>query len=553
MAAEPRIAREPTADLSEIAALAETLALEPHEVEPYGRYKAKIELSVLERLASRPDGKLIAVTGVTPTKAGEGKTTTAVALTQGLGAIGERSLVCLREPSVGPTLGAKGGGTGGGKAQVYPGEDINLHFTGDLHAIAAANNLLASAIDAHLVHGNDLRIDPGRITWRRCLDIEDRVLRRVSIGLGEEALGFFPRETGFDITAASEVMALLAMARNRDDLRRRLGAITVAATREGEPVSAAQLDVAGAMAVLLKDALNPNLVQTLEGQPAIVHAGPFANIAHGNSSLVGDLVGLKLADYVVTEGGFGSDLGLEKLVHIVCRAGGLTPSAVVLVATTRALKRHGGDPDGGVPAIERGAENLGAHLQIIKELGFDAVVAVNRFPGDTQDELDAVAALASERGAFGTAVNDGFERGGAGATDLAELVAEAAGRGERARFVYELDDPIEKKLGALARRIYGGAGVELSSAALETLERMPPALHKLPVCVAKTHLSLSHDPELTGAPSDFVLPVRELRPYTGAGWIVAVCGETQTMPGLPANSAAESMDLDPDGRIVGLA
>jgi formate--tetrahydrofolate ligase len=540
----------PTDELPDVPELAVALGLEAAEIEPYGQDKAKIDLSVLDRLAVVPDGRLIAVTAITPTKAGEGKTTTAISLTEGLGFIGERSLVCLREPSVGPTLGAKGGGTGGGLAQVVPGQDINLHFTGDLHAIAAANNLLASAADAHLIHDNELGIDPATITWRRCVDIEDRLLRRIEVGVGEASP--FPRESGFDITAASEVMALLAMARDRDDLRRRLGAITVATTFDGAPVTAEDLDVAGAMAVLLKDALKPNLVQTLEGQPAIVHAGPFANIAHGNSSLVGDLVGLKLADYVVTEGGFASDLGFEKFVHIVCRTGGLSPSAVVLVATTQALKRNGGDPDGGLGALERGAENLAAHLRIVKELGFDAVVAVNRFPADSEAELEAVVALALEHGAFGAAVSDGYERGGAGASALAELVVEAAGRSAQARFVYELDDPIDTKLAALARRIYGGTGVELSPSARATLERLPAGLHRLPVCVAKTHMSLSHDPELAGAPRDFVLPVRELRPYTGAGWIVAVCGDTQTMPGLPAHSAAERMDLDAEGRIVGL-
>jgi len=538
-------------ELPEISEIADGLGLDPGELELYGRDKAKIDLSVLERLDSRPDGKLIAVTAITPTKAGEGKTTTAISLTEGLGCIGERSLVCLREPSVGPVLGSKGGGTGGGLAQVVPGADINLHFTGDLHAIAAANNLLASAVDAHLVHGNELGIDPAKISWRRCLDIEDRFLRRIAVGIGEE--GPFPRETGFDITAASEVMALLAMARDRDDLRHRLGAITVATTFDGEPVTAEQLDVAGAMAVLLKDALKPNLVQTLEGQPALVHAGPFANIAHGNSSLVGDLVGLKLADYVVTEGGFASDLGFEKFVHIVCRSGGLSPAAVVLVATTRALKRHGGDPDGGLPALERGADNLAAHLRVVKELGFDAVVAVNRFPDDSKLEVEAVSALALELGAFAAAVCDGYERGGVGATALAEAVVQASAREASARFVYELEDSIETKLDALARRIYGAKGIELSPTARESLDRLPAPLRSLPVCVAKTHLSLSHDPELTGAPRNFVLPVRELRPYTGAGWIVAVCGETQTMPGLPVHSAAERMDLDADGTIVGLA
>ena len=545
-----RVDAQPETELRPISEVAAGLDLDSDEVELYGRDKAKIGLGVLERLTPSPNGKLIAVTAVTPTKAGEGKTTTAISLTEGLGHIGESALVCLREPSVGPTLGAKGGGTGAGLAQVVPGEDINLHFTGDLHAIAAANNLLASAIDAHLLHGNDLGIDPSTITWRRCLDIEDRVLRRIAVGLGED--GPFPRECGFDITAASEVMAVLAMARGRDDLRHRLGAITVATTFEGAPVTAEELEVAGAMAVLLKDAIKPNLVQTLEGQPALVHAGPFANIAHGNSSLIGDLVGLKLADYVVTEGGFASDLGFEKFIDIVCRTGGLSPDAVVLVATTQAMKRHGGDPDGGLPALERGVENLSAHLRIVQELGFNAVVAVNKFPGDSLLELEALSALALDCGAFGTAINDAYAHGGAGASALAELVVEAANLDAKAHFAYDLGDSIETKLNALARKVYGGTGAELSDRARETLERLPAELHRLPVCVAKTHLSLSHDAELIGAPTDFVLPVRELRAYTGAGWLVAVCGATQTMPGLPAHSAAERMDLDAEGRIVGL-
>ena len=541
----------PDAARPPIAELVRGLDLDPEEVELFGRDKAKIGLGILDRLATRPDGKLIAVTAVTPTKGGEGKTTTAISLAEGLGHIGASSLVCLREPSVGPTLGAKGGGTGAGRAQVVPREDINLHFTGDLHAIAAANNLLASAIDAHLVHGNELGIDPATITWRRCFDIEDRVLRRIAVGLGEDVP--FPRECGFDITAASEVMALLAMARDRDDLRRRLGATTVATTADGAPVTAEDLEVAGAMAVLLKDALKPNLVQTIEGQPALIHAGPFANIAHGNSSLVGDLVGLKLADYVVTEGGFGSDLGFEKFIHIVCRGAGLSPAAVVLVVTTRALKRHGGDPAGGIAALERGASNLAAHLRIVEELGFRAVVAVNRFPDDSPRELQAVQALAFDHGAFGSAVNDAVSRGGEGAAELAELVVEAAERGARARFAYDLADPVETKLDKLARKIYGGTGAALSPTARATLEQLPGPLHEVPVCVAKTHLSLSHDADLAGAPSGFVLPVRELRAYTGAGWLVAVCGDTQTMPGLPLHFAAERMDLDAGGRIVGLA
>lgn len=541
----------PRLEPSEIAAVAADLGLDRDDLELYGPYKAKLDLGLLGRLSGRPNGKLVAVTAITPTKSGEGKTTTAISLTDGLAKIGERSLVCLREPSVGPVLGAKGGGTGGGRAQVVPMEDINLHFTGDLHAIGAANNLLASAVDAHLVHGNELRIDPGSITWRRCLDIEDRFLRRIAIGVGEE--GPFPRETGFDITAASEVMALLATAGDLDDLRRRLGAITVAETFEGEPVTAEQLEVAGSMAVLLRDAAKPNLVQTLEGRPALVHAGPFANIAHGNNSLAADLLGLKLADFVVTESGFGSDLGFEKLMHIVCRTGGIAPAAVVLVATTKAMKRAGGDEGGSLRALELGGENLAAHLQIVEAFGLKAVVAVNRFPRDTADELHAVHALALGHGAFAAEVCDGFARGGEGAVELAEVVVEAARRDTAPTFLYELDDPVEEKIAAVARRVYGAAGINLSPLASAQLSKLSAEVRRLPICMAKTHLSLSHDPEQAGVPRGFVLPVRELHAYTGAGWVVAVCGETQTMPGLPPHSAAERIDLASDGHIVGLS
>ena len=535
----------------EITAVAADLGLGREDFELYGKHKAKLGLDLLGSLAGRPDGKLVAVTAMTPTKSGEGKTTTAVALSDGLARIGERPLACLREPSVGPVLGAKGGGTGGGRAQVVPMEDINLHFTGDLHAIAAANNLLASAVDAHLVHGNELRIDPATITWRRCLDIEDRLLRRISIGVGEGQP--FPRETGFDITAASEVMALLASARDLHDLRRRLGAITVAETVEGEPVTAEQLEVAGTMAVLLRDAAKPNLVQTLEGNPAIVHCGPFANIAHGNNSLAADLLGLKLADFVVTEAGFGSDLGFEKLMHIVCRAGEIFPAAVVLVATTKAMKRAGGDEGGGLQALERGAANLAAHLKIVEAFGLKAVVAVNRFPRDTAAELHAVNMLALEHGAFAAELCDGFARGGEGAIELAEVVADAARRDTAPTFMYDLDAPVEEKIATVARRVYGAAGINMSPLAAAQLSKLSAEVRRLPVCMAKTHLSLSHDPEQAGVPRGFVLPVRELRPYTGAGWIVAVCAETQTMPGLPAHSAAERIDLASDGQIIGLS
>ncbi len=538
--------------LRPIAEVAAGIGLEEDEVELYGRYKAKVSLAVLERLRDRPNGKLIGVTAITPTKAGEGKTTTSVGLAQGLGRIGKKPVLCLREASLGPVFGIKGGAAGGGYAQVVPMEDLNLHFTGDIHAIGAANNLLAAMLEAHLLHGNELGIDPLTVSWRRCVDMNDRALRNVVIGLGGRANGY-PRETGFDITAASEVMAITAVARDLVDLRRRLGEITVAFTRDGEAVTAEQLRAAGAMAVLLKDAIKPNLVQTLEGQPAFIHCGPFANIAHGNSSLVADLVGLKLGDYVVTESGFGSDMGMEKLLDIVCRAGGLAPSAIVLVATARALKHHGGDPDGGVAAIERGAPNLGRHIGIVREFGLNAVVAVNRFPGDTDEEVETVKRLALELGAHSAAVNWSFEGGGEGAVELAEAVVEAAEAPSSFEPVYPLDAPIAAKIDAIAKRVYGADGAFLLPAAEADAARFTAqGLDRVPICMAKTHLSLSHDPNLTGAPSGFTVPVRGLRAYTGAGWLVALCGDMQTMPGLSAAPAAFNVDIDDDGRTVGL-
>src|SRR5256884_3361504 len=401
------------AQLRPIVEIAETAGLLADEIEPYGRYKAKIDLGVLDRLAGRPDAKLIDVTAITPTKAGEGKTTTSVSLTQGLGHFGRSPVLCLREASLGPVFGIKGGAAGGGYTQVVPMEDLNLHFTGDIHAIGAANNLLAAMLDAHILHGNKLGIDALSISWRRCLDINDRALRDTVIGLGGRANGY-TRQTGFDITAASEVMAIVAVASDLQDLRQRLGAITVARTFEGEPVTAEQLRAAGAMTVLLKDTIKPNLVQTLEGQPAIVHCGPFANIAHGNNSLVADRVALKVGDYVVTESGFGADMGMEKFFDIVCRAGDLRPSAVVLVATVPALKHPRGNPDGGIDALEAGAANLARHLGIIREFGLNAVVAVNRFPGDTDDEIELVRRIGLEHGAYAAEVNDGFTHGGGG-------------------------------------------------------------------------------------------------------------------------------------------
>jgi formate--tetrahydrofolate ligase len=535
---------------SEIAA---GLGLEPQEIEAYGGAAAKIELAAIDRLAGQPDAKIVSVTSMTPTKFGEGKTTTAISLVEGMGALGERPILCLREPSLGPVFGLKGGGTGGGRSQVVPMELINLHFTGDIHAIGAANNLLAAMVDAHLLQGNALGLDPFSITWRRCLDMDDRALRDVVVGLGGRANGH-PRQTGFDITAASEVMAIVAVSRDLEDLRARLGAISVGSTSDRRPVTAEEIGAAGSMAVLLKDALKPNLVQTTEGQPVLVHCGPFANIAHGNNSVVADLLALKLGDYVVTESGFGAEMGFEKFVDIVCRLNGIAPSVVVLVATTQALKHHGGDDDGGIPALERGLVNLRANLRVVEAFGLPCVIAVNRFPGDRPDEIDAALRLAGELGVAAVAVNDGFERGGAGATDLAQAVVEAASAPAPAPdYLYALEDPIAVKIEKIATRAYGAAGVELSPVAraqAQALQEGP--LGRSPICMAKTHLSLSHDPTLFGAPSGFTLPVRELRPYTGAGWIVAICGDMQTMPGLPSNSAARRIDLDSSGAIVGL-
>jgi len=540
------------ARLRPIADIAADIGLEPSEVELYGSYKAKVALSVLDRLADRPDGKLINVTAITPTPAGEGKTTTAVALTQGFGKLGKRSVLCLREASLGPVFGIKGGAAGAGYTQVVPMEDMNLHFTGDIHAIGAANNLLAAMVEAHLLHGNELGIDPLSISWRRCVDINDRALRDIVVGLGGRANGY-TRQTGFDITAASEVMAIVAVARDLHDLRRRLGAIAVGATYEGEPVTAEQLRAAGAMTVLLKDTIKPNLVQTLEGQPVFVHCGPFANIAHGNNSLVADRVALKLGDYVVTESGFGSDMGMEKFFDIVCRVGGLRPSATVLVATVKALKHHGGDPNGGLAEIEVGAANLARHLGIVREFGLKAVVAVNRFPTDTSEEVELVRRLALEAGAYAAEVNEGYARGGEGVTALAEAVAAAADESSSFDYLYPLDASIERKIEAIAVRAYGADGIFLLKTARDKIARFEAdGLGSLPICMAKTHLSLSHDAALTNAPTGFVVTVRDIRAYTGAGWLVALCGDMQTMPGLSKSPAAFNVDIDESGRTVGL-
>ncbi len=545
--------------LQPIEAIAESIGLESEEVEPYGRYKAKINLSALERLTSAPTGKLICVSGVTPTRAGEGKTTTSVSLTEGLGAIGRRPVLCLREPSVGPVFGIKGGAAGGGWAQVVPMEDLNLHFTGDIHAIGAANNLLAAMLDASILHGNPHKIDALRITWRRAVDINDRALRQITIGLGGRVNGY-PRESGFDITAASEVMAIVAVSRELADLRRRLGAITAAYSYDGaRPVTADDLETAGAMSVLLKDAIKPNLIQTLEGQPCLMHCGPFANIAHGNSSLIASLLGLKLGEYVVTESGFGSDMGMEKLFDIVCRVGGLRPSCVVLVCTVRALKHHGGlDGDGldqarSMAGIVIGSANLRRHLEIVREFGVPCVVAVNRRPDDSDEEVELVRKLALEYGADAAEVNDAFMRGGEGAAELAQAVVDACELPNDFRFLYDDSASLEAKIEAIATRVYGASGVFIyPEAARKLAQYTADGLGSLPICMAKTHLSLSADPSLLGAPEGFTLPVRDVRAYTGAGWIVPLAGDITQMPGLGKDPAATKVDITETGRTVGL-
>jgi formate--tetrahydrofolate ligase len=552
------IAQEAT--LLPIEEVAEGTGLEPEEVDPYGRHMGKVRLSALDARRDVPDGKLVCVSGITPTRAGEGKTTTAVSLTQGLGAIGKSPVLALREPSVGPVFGIKGGAAGGGLAQVVPMEELNLHFTGDMHAVGAANNLLAALLDASILQGNPLKIDALRVSWRRALDMNDRALRQIVLGLGGRPNGY-PRETGFDITAASEVMAILAVARDIHDLRRRLGAITVAHSYDGaKPVTAEELRAAGAMTVLLKEALKPNLIQTLEGQACLMHAGPFANIAHGNNSLMADLIGLKLGDYLVTESGFGSDMGMEKFMDIVCRVGEVRPSAVALVATVRALKHHGGVEDDprvdrarALAAVSIGAENLRRHLGIVREFGLPCVVAVNRRPGDTDEEVELVRTLALEHGAFAAEANEGFEKGGEGTTALAEAIADACEQPSEFRYMYEQDEPIADKIRAIATRVYGARDVFFYPAAEAKLEQFTDeGLDHLPICMAKTHLSLSADPTLLNAPEDFTLQVRDIRAYTGAGWLVPLCGDIQQMPGLGKSAAAFDVDIDEDGRTVGL-
>jgi formyltetrahydrofolate synthetase len=527
------------------------------ELDRHGHHRGKISLSILDRLADRPDGKLIITTAITPTKAGEGKTTTSISLTQGMGTIGKDVVLCLREPSMGPVFGIKGGGTGGGYAQVVPMEEINLHFNGDFHAVQAAHNLLAAALDASIYHGNPLGIDPVSITWPRTLDVNDRELRYSVVGLGGKVHGV-PRENQFVIVAASEVMAVLALSSDLADLRARLGRIVVASTVDGTPVTAEDLQVAGAMAVIMKEAIEPNLVQTLEGQPTLIHAGPFGNIAHANNSIIEDRIALKLADYVVTEAGFASDLGFQKFCDIVCRAGDFAPSAGVLVTTVRATKSHGRKPfdelgEEDVEALERGIDNLAAHIGIVREYGLPCVVAINAFPTDTEKEIDAIRELAGGAGAESVVVNRAFTEGGAGATELAEAVVQACERPSSFHLLTPEGTPLKEQIEAIATRIYGADGVDYQPQAEKDIARMDQlGFGTLPVCMAKTHLSLSHDPSLLNRPTGYRLPVRGVVPSAGAGFVVVLCGDMQRMPGLGRTPAFMNVDLDADGRIVGL-
>lgn len=545
------------AEILNIDKIAESLGVGEEYLEHYGKYKAKLSCNLLKDMRERPDGKLVLVTAMTPTPAGEGKTTTSVGLADAMRRIGKNCMVALREPSLGPVFGIKGGAAGGGYAQVLPMEDINLHFTGDFHAIGAANNLLAAMLDNHIHQGNALDIDPRSISWKRAVDMNDRQLRNIVDGLGGRANGV-PREDGFDITVASEVMAVLCLAGDIVDLKRRLGDIIVGYNRNGQPVSARDLNADGAMAALLKDAINPNLVQTIEHTPAFVHGGPFANIAHGCNSVVATKMALKLADYVVTEAGFAADLGAEKFFDIKCRTAGLEPSAVVVVATVRALKYHGGiakDRLGteNLEALEKGLPNLLRHIDNIKDVyGLPCVVAINAFPTDTEAELKLVEEKCAQRGAKAV-LSEVWARGSEGGIELAEEVARLCEEPSDFRYAYELEDSIEDKLEAICKRVYRADGVQVSAAARKQADQLSKLGYGgLPVCMAKTQYSFSDDPKLLGAPEGFEITVRNLKLSAGAGFIVALTGDIMTMPGLPKVPAAERIDVDEDSRISGL-
>jgi formate--tetrahydrofolate ligase len=548
-----------------ISEVATEIGIEPDELELYGNYKAKISLSVLDRLADRPQGRYIDVTAINPTPLGEGKTVTTVGLGQALHRIGKNVITCIRQPSLGPVFGIKGGAAGGGYSQVVPMEDFNLHLTGDVHAVTMANNLLAAYIDNHLYHGNVLEIDPYSITWRRVVDLNDRALRNVVVGLGNKLDGV-PRETGFDISVASEVMAILAMAVDLQDLRARLGRIVIGMNTKGEPVTADDLKCAGAMAVLMRDAIKPNLMQNLEGGAVFVHAGPFANIAQGNNSVIADKIALKIADYVVTESGFGADMGAEKFMNIKCRASGLTPDCVVIVATVRALKASSGrfEVTPGKKMDERlmtedleslaeGIVNLDKHIENMKKFGVPVVAVVNAFPTDTTAEHDFIKARALAAGADFAVSHFVHADGGAGGVELAEAVVAACELPKDFKLLYPDDASIKEKIETIATEIYGADGVDYLPAAEAKIKLYTELGYgNLPMCMAKTHLSLSHDPTLKGRPTGWRLPVRDIRASVGAGFLYPLCGDMRTMPGLPKTPAGDSIDLDENGNVVGL-
>lgn len=563
MKSDLEIAQE--ANLKPIDEIAKDFGFLEDEIERYGKFKAKIELTATGRLKDRPNGKYIDVTAITPTPLGEGKTVTTIGLSLGLNHIGKRVATCIRQPSLGPVFGIKGGAAGGGYSQVLPMEDFNLHFTGDVHAVSLATNLLAAVIDNHLLKGNKLRIDQSSISWNRVLDVSDRTLRNIVIGLGGKINGI-PREAGFDIAVASEVMAILAMSSDLKDLRARLGRIVVAFDEDGKPVTSEDLECAGAMTVLMKEAIKPNLIQTTENTPVMVHAGPFANIAQGNSSIIADRIALKLADYVVTESGFGADLGAEKFMNIKCRASGLAPDCAVVVATVRALKMHSGrftvvagkplDPallKEDLESLSLGIANLEAHIASLKNFGIPIVVAVNRFMTDTDNEINLIRERAIAAGADDAAVSEVWAKGGPGGKDLAEAVVRAAEKPSDFKLLYPDDASIKEKIETIATKIYGADGVDYSPAALKKIDLFTQfGWDKYPICMAKTHLSISHDPALKGRPKGFRVPIRDIRPSVGAGFLYPLLGDMRTMPGLPSVPASTKIDIDEAGRIVGL-
>jgi formate--tetrahydrofolate ligase len=540
------------------------MGLGPHLLEPYGASLAKIKLEAVSEIADRPRGRYVVVSAVTPTPLGEGKTTTTVGLGQGLNQIGRKAIVAIRQPSMGPTFGIKGGAAGGGYSQVVPMELLNLHLTGDFHAVTAAHNLLAAVLDNHLYQGNDLGLDPDNITWRRVLDVNDRSLRQVVIGLGPREDGV-TRQTGFDITAASEVMAILALSTSLADLRARLGHIVVGYTRSGQPVTAEELKVAGSMAVIMREAIKPNLLQTLEQTPVLVHAGPFGNIATGNSSIIADLIGIRTGEFLITEAGFGADMGAERFFNIKCRMSGLEPDAAVVVATVRALKVHSGKhrvvagrplPEGMLTEnpdeVHEGGANLRKQIENIQIHGVSTVVAINAFPTDHPSEWRAIEEIAESMGVR-VALSQHFTEGGKGATELAEAVVDAASEPSSFAVLYPDDASLRQKIETVATRVYGAAGVDYTVAASRQLDNYERnGFGHLPVCIAKTHLSISSDPALKGAPTGWRLPVREVRASVGAGFVYPICGDMRTMPGLGNSPAALSIDIDADGEIVGL-